>query len=37
MTIWRFLIMTAVFAIGLFVLTYLSHSDPISGTTLSTH
>ena len=37
MTIWRFLIMTAVFAMGLFFLTYLSHSDPISGTTLSTH
>ena len=37
MTIWRFLIMTGVFALGLFFLTYLSHSDPISGTTLSTH
>ena len=37
MTIWRFLIMTAIFATGLFFLTYLSHSDPISGTSLSTH
>ena len=37
MTIWRFLIMTAFFALGLFLLTYLSHSDPISGSTHLTH
>lgn len=37
MTIWRFLIMTAIFAIGLFFLTLLAHSDPISGTSYSTH
>jgi len=37
MTIWRFLIMTAIFAIGLFFLTFLAHSDPISGTSYSTH
>ncbi len=36
-TIWRFLWMTTIFAIGLFFLTYLAHSDPISGTTHSTH
>jgi cytochrome c oxidase subunit 4 len=37
MTIWRFLIMTGVFAVGLFFLTFLAHSDPISGTSHSTH
>jgi len=31
-TIWRFLVMTVIFAIGLFFLTYLAHSDPVSGT-----
>ncbi len=36
MTIWRFLIMTAFFAVGLFMLTLLSHSDPIPGSTYST-
>jgi cytochrome c oxidase subunit 4 len=36
-TIWRFLIMTTIFVIGLFFLTYLFHSDPISGTSYSTH
>lgn len=36
-TIWRFLIMTGVFAIGLFFLTYLAHSDPITGTGHNTH
>jgi cytochrome c oxidase subunit 4 len=36
-TIWRFLIMTGVFAVGLFMLTLLAHSDPISGTSHSTH
>jgi cytochrome c oxidase subunit 4 len=37
MTIWRFLIMTGVFAVGLFFLTFLAHSDPISGTSHLTH
>lgn len=37
MTIWRFLIMTAIFAVGLFFLTFLAHSDPISGTSYLTH
>jgi cytochrome c oxidase subunit 4 len=36
-TIWRFLIMTCIFALGLFFLTFLTHSDPISGTSYSTH
>jgi cytochrome c oxidase subunit 4 len=36
-TIWRFLVMTTIFVIGLFFLTYLFHSDPISGTSYSTH
>lgn len=36
-TIWRFLIMTTIFVVGLFFLTYLFHSDPISGTSHSTH
>lgn len=36
-TIWRFLIMTTIFVIGLFFLTYLFHSDPISGTSHSKH
>ncbi len=36
-TIWRFLIMTTVFAAGLFFLTFLAHSDPISGTSHLTH
>jgi cytochrome c oxidase subunit 4 len=36
-TIWRFLIMTAVFAAGLFFLTFLAHSDPVSGTSHATH
>ena len=37
MTIWRFLIMTAIFAAGLFFLTMLAHSDPILGTSHTTH
>ena len=37
MTIWRFLIMTGIFAVGLFFLTLLAHSDPISGTSHLTH
>ncbi|RFC45549.1 MAG: cytochrome c oxidase subunit 4 [Verrucomicrobia bacterium] len=37
MTIWRFLIMTCIFAMGLFFLTFLAHSDPIMGTSYSTH
>ena len=37
MTIWRFLIMTAIFVLGLFMLTLLTHSDPVSGTSYSTH
>ncbi len=36
-TIWRFLIMTTIFVMGLFFLTYLFHADPISGTSHSTH
>ena len=36
-TIWKFLWMTTIFAIGLFFLTYLAHIDPISGTTYTTH
>jgi len=36
-TIWRFLVMTGIFAAGLFFLTYLAHSDPISGTFHATH
>ncbi len=37
MTIWKFLIFTGIFAAGLFFLTYLAHSDPISGTSHSSH
>jgi cytochrome c oxidase subunit 4 len=37
MTIWKFLIFTCIFAAGLFFLTYLAHSDPISGTSHSSH
>jgi cytochrome c oxidase subunit 4 len=36
-TIWRFLIMTTIFVIGLFFLTYLFHSDPIQGTSYNKH
>lgn len=36
-TIWRFLIMTTLFAIALFALTYFAHSDPISGTSHNHH
>jgi cytochrome c oxidase subunit 4 len=36
-TIWRFLIMTAFFAAGLFFLTYLHWADPIFGTHNSEH
>jgi cytochrome c oxidase subunit 4 len=36
-TIWRFLIMTTIFVMGLFFLTYMFHADPISGTSHSTH
>ena len=36
-TIWRFLVMTGIFAAGLFFLTYLAHSDPVSGTFHATH
>jgi cytochrome c oxidase subunit 4 len=31
-TIWRFLIFTAIFATGLFLLTWLHEADPIQGT-----
>ena len=31
-TIWRFLIFTAIFAAGLFLLTWLHEADPIQGT-----
>jgi cytochrome c oxidase subunit 4 len=31
-TIWRFLIFTAIFALGLFLLTWLHEADPIQGT-----
>ena len=37
MTIWKFLIFTGIFAAGLFFLTYFAHSDPISGTSHSSH
>jgi cytochrome c oxidase subunit 4 len=37
MTIWKFLIFTGIFAAGLFFLTYLAHSDPIGGTSHSSH
>ena len=37
MTIWKFLIFTCIFAAGLFFLPYLAHSDPISGTSHSSH
>lgn len=36
-TIWRFLIFTAIFAAGLFFLTWLHQSDPIMGTRLNQH
>jgi cytochrome c oxidase subunit IV len=36
-TIWRFLIMTAFFAAGLFFLTYLHWADPIFGTQHAQH
>lgn len=36
-TIWRFLVMTTIFVIGLFFLTYLFHSDPIQGTSYNKH
>ncbi len=36
-TIWRFLIFTAIFVFGLFMLTLLHHVDPIMGTTYSKH
>ena len=32
-TIWQFLIMTTIFAIGLFMLTLLANGDPIPGST----
>ncbi len=37
MTIWKFLILTGIFAAGLFFLTFLAHSDPIGGTSHSSH
>jgi caa(3)-type oxidase subunit IV len=37
MTIWKFLIFTGIFAAGLFFLTFLAHSDPIGGTSHSSH
>lgn len=37
MTIWKFLIFTGIFAAGLFFLTYLAHTDPVSGTSHSSH
>ena len=36
-TIWRFLILTIFFAIGLFFLTYLHWIDPIFGTSYAEH
>jgi len=36
-TIWRFLIFTAIFAFGLFMLTFLHESDPIMGTHHAVH
>lgn len=35
-TIWQFLIMTTIFAIGLFMLTLLANGDPIPGSTTAT-
>jgi cytochrome c oxidase subunit IV len=32
-TIWQFLIMTTIFAVGLFMLTLLANGDPIPGST----
>jgi cytochrome c oxidase subunit 4 len=37
LTIWRFLIFTTIFVLGLFLLTYFSNLDPISGTYYNTH
>lgn len=37
LTIWRFLWFTAFFAFGLFMLTLLHNSDPITGTSYSKH
>ncbi|HEY3900192.1 MAG TPA: cytochrome C oxidase subunit IV family protein [Chthoniobacter sp.] len=37
MTIWKFLLFTAFFCLGLFLLTLLHWVDPISGTTRSHH
>ena len=37
MTIWRFLIMTGIFVLGLFFLSFLAHSDPVMGTSHATH
>ena len=36
-TIWKFLLFTAFFVTGLFMLTLLHYSDPIFGTTYTTH
>ena len=36
-TIWKFLLFTAFFCAGLFVLTYLHYADPVFGSTHSTH
>lgn len=36
-TIWRFLIFTAIFVTGLFLLTWLHESDPIMGTLFNQH
>ncbi len=36
-TIWRFLIFTAIFVTGLFMLTFLHVSDPIMGTNWAVH
>jgi cytochrome c oxidase subunit 4 len=36
-TIWRFLIFTAIFVAGLFLLTLLHDKDPIMGTTYNIH
>ena len=36
-TIWKFLLFTAFFVTGLFMLTLLHYADPIFGTTHSTH
>lgn len=37
LTVWKVLMVTAVFVGGLFLLTYLHHSDPIQTTSITSH